>query len=302
MSDQLVIAGRAFASRLIVGTGKYRSFQEMARAHEASGADMVTVAVRRVNLTDKTKESLLDFIPRDKMFILPNTAACYTAEEAIRTARLGRECGLSNWVKLEVIGDQQTLYPDTEQLIAATRVLVKEGFVVLPYTNDDLIAARKLIDAGASAVMPLAAPIGFGTGHSESGGAANFARTDYRSSDDRGCGRWNRIRCSGGDGTWRRRNPDEYGDCGSCRFGADGGSNARCDDRGPQGISRRAHAEKTLRFCFFSSRWRGALSHGCFALDWSIACTAKSHRHAYIEAEERFSMQRSSELRLGSAS
>ena len=160
MSDQLVIAGRAFASRLIVGTGKYRSFQEMARAHATSGADMITVAVRRVNLTDKSKESLLDFIPRDKMFILPNTAACYTADEAIRTARLGR----SNWVKLEVIGDQQTLYPDTEQLIEATRVLVKEGFIVLPYTNDDLIAARKLIDAGASAVMPLAAPIGSGLG------------------------------------------------------------------------------------------------------------------------------------------
>ena len=164
MSDQLVIAGRAFASRLIVGTGKYRSFQEMARAHTASGADMITVAVRRVNLSDKSKESLLDFIPRDKMFILPNTAACYTADEAIRTARLGREVGLSNWVKLEVIGDQQTLYPDTEQLIEATRVLVKEGFIVLPYTNDDLIAARKLIDAGASAVMPLAAPIGSGLG------------------------------------------------------------------------------------------------------------------------------------------
>jgi len=151
MPDQLVIAGRAFSSRLIVGTGKYRSFQEMQRAHAASGADMVTVAVRRVNLTDKTKESLLDYIDRDKMFILPNTAACYTADEAIRTARLGREVGLSNWVKLEVIGDQQTLYPDTEQLIEATRVLVKEGFVVLPYTNDDLIAARKLIDAGAAA-------------------------------------------------------------------------------------------------------------------------------------------------------
>src|SRR5258707_11701989 len=164
MSDQLVIAGRAFSSRLIVGTGKYRSFAEMQRAHAASGADMVTVAVRRVNLTDKTKESLLDYIDRDKMFILPNTAACYTADEAIRTARLGREVGLSNWVKLEVIGDQQTLYPDTEQLIEATRVLVKEGFVVLPYTNDDLIAARKLIDAGASAVMPLAAPIGSGLG------------------------------------------------------------------------------------------------------------------------------------------
>ena len=164
MSDQLVIAGRAFNSRLIVGTGKYRSFQEMARAHAASGADMVTVAVRRVNLTDKSKESLLDYIDREKIFILPNTAACYTADEAIRTARLAREVGLSNWVKLEVIGDQQTLFPDTEQLIEATRVLVKEGFIVLPYTNDDLIAARKLIDAGASAVMPLAAPIGSGLG------------------------------------------------------------------------------------------------------------------------------------------
>ena len=164
MSDQLVIAGRAFKSRLIVGTGKYRSFQEMARAHAASGADMVTVAVRRVNLTDRSKESLLDYIDREKMFILPNTAACYSAEEAIRTARLGREVGLSHWVKLEVIGDQQTLFPDTEQLIEATRVLVKEGFVVLPYTNDDLIVARKLVDAGASAVMPLAAPIGSGLG------------------------------------------------------------------------------------------------------------------------------------------
>jgi thiazole synthase len=164
MADQLVIAGRAFRSRLIVGTGKYRSFHEMARAHAASGADMVTVAVRRVNLTDKSKESLLDYIDREKIFILPNTAGCYTAEDAIRTARLGREVGLSHWVKLEVIGDQQTLFPDTDQLIEATRVLVKEGFVVLPYTNDDLIAARKLIDAGASAVMPLAAPIGSGLG------------------------------------------------------------------------------------------------------------------------------------------
>ncbi|HMD30890.1 MAG TPA: thiazole synthase [Candidatus Acidoferrales bacterium] len=164
MGDALVIAGRAFQSRLIVGTGKYRSFQEMGRAHAASGADMVTVAVRRVNLTDRTKESLLDYIDREKIFLLPNTAACYTADEAIRTARLGREAGLSNWVKLEVIGDQQTLFPDTEQLLEATRVLVKEGFVVLPYTNDDLIVARKLIDAGAAAVMPLAAPIGSGLG------------------------------------------------------------------------------------------------------------------------------------------
>jgi len=164
MNDQLVINGRAFRSRLIVGTGKYRSFQEMARAHAASGAEMVTVAVRRVNLTDKTKESLLDYIDRSKIFILPNTAACFTAEEAIRTARLGREVGLSEWVKLEVIGDQQTLFPDTAALIEATKVLAKEGFVVLPYTNDDLIVARRLIDAGAAAVMPLAAPIGSGLG------------------------------------------------------------------------------------------------------------------------------------------
>ena len=164
MNDTLQIAGRTFQSRLIVGTGKYRSFQEMARAHAASGAEMVTVAVRRVNLSDRSKESLLDYIDREKIFILPNTAACYTADEAIRTARLGREAGLSNWVKLEVIGDQQTLFPDTEQLLEATRVLVKEGFVVLPYTNDDLVVARKLIDAGAAAVMPLAAPIGSGLG------------------------------------------------------------------------------------------------------------------------------------------
>jgi len=163
-ADQLTIAGRAFRSRLIVGTGKYRSPQEMVRAHEASGAEMVTVAVRRVNLTDKTKESLLDYIDRKQFFILPNTAGCYTAEEAIRTARLGREVGLSNWVKLEVIGDQATLFPDTEQLLEATRVLVKEGFVVLPYTNDDLVVAKKLIDAGAAAVMPLGAPIGSGMG------------------------------------------------------------------------------------------------------------------------------------------
>jgi thiazole synthase len=164
MQDILGIAGREFSSRLFVGTGKYRSFQEMARCHQASGAEVVTVAVRRVNLTDKSKESLIDYIDRSKMFILPNTAACYTADEAIRTARLAREVGLSNWVKLEVIGDEQTLFPDNEGLLEATRVLAKEGFVVLPYTTDDLINARKLIDAGAAAVMPLGAPIGSGLG------------------------------------------------------------------------------------------------------------------------------------------
>ncbi|MGI8742247.1 MAG: thiazole synthase [Bryobacteraceae bacterium] len=164
MQDVLRIADRAFQSRLFVGTGKYRSNHEMARCHAASGAEVVTVAIRRVNLTDRSKESLIDFIDRSKIFILPNTAACYTADDAIRTARLAREVGLSNWVKLEVIGDEKTLFPDNEGLLEATRVLVKEGFVVLPYTNDDLINARKLIDAGAAAVMPLGAPIGSGLG------------------------------------------------------------------------------------------------------------------------------------------
>jgi thiazole synthase len=161
--DRVTIAGREFGSRLFVGTGKYRSFQEMQRCHEASGAEVVTVAVRRVNL-DRSKESLLDFIDREKFFLLPNTAGCYTADEAIRTARLAREVGLSHWVKLEVIGDQQTLFPDNQGLLEATRVLAKEGFVVLPYTNDDLVNARRLVDAGAAAVMPLGAPIGSGLG------------------------------------------------------------------------------------------------------------------------------------------
>jgi thiazole synthase len=164
MPDALRIADREFHSRLFVGTGKYRSFQEMARCHAASGAEVVTVAVRRVNLTDKSKESLLDYIDRSKLFILPNTAGCYTADEAIRTARLAREVGLSNWIKLEVIGDQKTLFPDNAGLLEATRVLAGEGFVVLPYTNDDLVNARRLIEAGAAAVMPLAAPIGSGLG------------------------------------------------------------------------------------------------------------------------------------------
>ncbi|MEO8130809.1 MAG: thiazole synthase [Bryobacteraceae bacterium] len=164
MSDTLRIADREFQSRLFVGTGKYRSFEEMARCHEASGAQVVTVAVRRVDLSDRSGASLMGHIDTSKMFLLPNTAACYTADEAIRTARLGREVGMSNWVKLEVIGDEQTLFPDNEGLLEATKVLAREGFVVLPYTTDDLINARKLIDAGAAAVMPLAAPIGSGLG------------------------------------------------------------------------------------------------------------------------------------------
>ena len=162
--DPLTIADRTFTSRLIVGTGKYPSSAVMVQAHDASGAEMVTLAVRRVNISDRSRESMLDFIDTDRYFILPNTAGCYTADEAVRTARLAREAGLSNWVKLEVIGDEKTLFPDNEALLEATRVLVKEGFVVLPYTTDDPVVCRKLEDAGAAAVMPLGAPIGSGLG------------------------------------------------------------------------------------------------------------------------------------------
>jgi thiazole synthase len=162
--DPFVIVGRTFKSRLIVGTGKYPSNEIMAEAHRRSGTDMVTVAVRRIDLKAPKGQSLLDFIDREKIMILPNTAACYSADDAVRTAKLGREAGLSHWVKLEVIGDERTLFPDTAALIEATKTLVKEGFIVLPYTNDDLVVARKLIDAGASAIMPLGAPIGSGMG------------------------------------------------------------------------------------------------------------------------------------------
>ncbi len=156
------LADRAFNSRLIIGTGKYRSHEEMKQAHRASGAEMVTVAVRRVPL-DRSAESFLDHLDPSLM-ILPNTAACYTAEEAVRTARLAREALGTDWIKLEVIGDQTTLFPDNEQTLEAARTLVREGFTVLPYFSDDLIMAKKLLDAGCAAVMPLAAPIGSGLG------------------------------------------------------------------------------------------------------------------------------------------
>jgi thiazole synthase len=162
MNDFFELAGKKFNSRLIIGTGKYRSFAEMQSAHRASGAEMVTVAVNRVPLDRKT-ESFLDYLAPE-MQILPNTAGCYDAQHAVRTARLAREALQTDWIKLEVIGDPVTLFPDNEQTLTAARVLVKEGFVVLPYFSDDLIMAKKLLDAGCPAVMPLAAPIGSGLG------------------------------------------------------------------------------------------------------------------------------------------
>lgn len=162
--EKLVIGGTRFSSRLWVGTGKYKDFKETALAVEASGTDMVTVAVRRVNITDKSSENLLDFLDLKRVRILPNTAGCYTVEDAVRYSRLAREAGISDMIKLEVIGDEKTLFPDVVGLLEATEILAKEGFIVLPYTNDDPIMAQRLIDAGAAAVMPLAAPIGSGLG------------------------------------------------------------------------------------------------------------------------------------------
>ncbi|NOZ68384.1 MAG: thiazole synthase [Deferribacteres bacterium] len=164
MEDKLVIRGIEFKSRLWVGTGKYRNFEETARAIEASGADVVTVAVRRTNIFNRDSENLLDYIDPRKYKILPNTAGCYTVEDALRYSRLAREAGVSDLIKLEVIGDEKTLFPDTPGLLKATEILAKEGFIVLPYTNDDPVMARRLVDAGAAAVMPLAAPIGSGLG------------------------------------------------------------------------------------------------------------------------------------------
>jgi thiazole synthase len=162
--DRLIIGGYEFKSRLFVGTGKYKDFAETKEAIEASGADVVTVAVRRVNITDRSKENLLDYIDPKKYTILPNTAGCYSVEDALRYARLARAAGVSDLIKLEVLGDERTLFPDTVGLLEAAKILVKEGFIVLPYTNDDPIVAQKLVDIGCPCVMPLAAPIGSGLG------------------------------------------------------------------------------------------------------------------------------------------
>ena len=164
MRDPFILAGKEYQSRLIVGTGKYKDFAENKRAVEASGAEIVTVAVRRVNITDSSKENLLDFIDPKKYTILPNTAGCYTAEDAVRTCRLARAAGIGNLVKLEVIGDEKTLFPDIPATLEAAKILVKEGFIVLPYVLDDPITCKKLEEIGCAAVMPLAAPIGSGLG------------------------------------------------------------------------------------------------------------------------------------------
>ena len=163
-ADPFVLGGRTFTSRLITGSGKYRSFDENRRAVDAAGSEIVTVAVRRVNITDPGKENLLDYLPLDRFQILPNTAGCYTVDDTLRTARLAREAGVGNWVKVEVIGDEKTLFPDVGATIEASRILVQEGFVVLPYVTDDPVTCKKLEDVGVAAVMPLAAPIGSGLG------------------------------------------------------------------------------------------------------------------------------------------
>jgi thiazole synthase len=163
-TDPLVIAGRSFESRLIVGTGKYKDLAETERAIDASGAEIVTVALRRVDLSDRSSGSLMALIARKRWLVLPNTAGCFSAEEAVRTVRLARELGIAEMVKLEVIGNASTLYPDNEQTLEAARQLVAEGFIVLPYCIDDPILCKKLEDAGCAAVMPLAAPIGSGLG------------------------------------------------------------------------------------------------------------------------------------------
>lgn len=164
MNDVFKLGDKTYRSRLIVGTGKYKDFAETKKAIEASGAEIVTVAVRRVNITDPNKENLLDFLDPKKYTILPNTAGCYTADDAVRTCRLAREAGVGNMVKLEVIGDERTLFPDIPATLEAAQILIKEGFVVLPYIHDDPVTAKKLQEMGCAAVMPLAAPIGSGLG------------------------------------------------------------------------------------------------------------------------------------------
>ena len=224
----------------------------MKEALEDSGAEIVTVAVRRVNLTDRSKESLLDYIPRG-MTLLPNTAGCYNAEDAVRAARLGREVGLSNWVKLEVLGDEQTLWPDNEALLAATKTLVKEGFVVFPYTSDDPIVCRRLEDAGAAAVMPLGAPIGSGLGI-QNPNTISIILERAQGPGHRGRGRRHGLRRLRRDGARRRRRADEHGNRGRPGSGTDGARDARCRAGGTGRLPRGTDSEEALRDGLFARR------------------------------------------------
>ncbi len=244
-ADPFVFGGRPFRSRLIVGTGKYATFPLMKAALEESQAEIVTVAVRRVNLTDRSKESLLDYVPRG-MTLLPNTAGCYNADDAVRAARLGREVGLSNWVKLEVLGDEQTLWPDNEALLAATKTLVGEGFVVFPYTSDDPIVCRKLEDAGAAAVMPLGAPIGSGLGIQNPNSICDHPRA-RQGPGHRGRGRGHGVGCVRRHGTRRRRRADEHGHRRRRRSGPDGPRHAGRRSRRAGRLPGRTHPEEALR-------------------------------------------------------
>ena len=243
--DSFELGGKKFKSRLIVGTGKYRDFAETKAAVEESGAEIVTVAVRRVNITDRGKENLLDYLDPKRYQILPNTAGCFTAEEAIRTCRLAREVGVGELVKLEVIGDQQTLFPDVAATLEAARVLVKEGFKVMPYVTDDPVTCLRLQEIGCVAVMPLAAPIGSGLGIRN---PFNL-RDHYRAGEgagDRRCGRRHGVRCGGGDGTRMRRRADEYCDRGREGSDCDGACDEACGGGGQARVSRGANRAQAV--------------------------------------------------------
>ena len=253
MEDVLNLAGTSYRSRLIVGTGKYKDFQETKKAIEVSGAEIVTVAVRRVNITDPNKENLLDYLDPKKHTILPNTAGCYTAEDAVRTCRLAREAGVGKMIKLEVIGDDKTLFPDIPATLDAARILVKEGFVVLPYITDDPITAKKLQDIGCAAVMPLAAPIGSGLGHSQPVQHSHHPGTGNRSGYRRRRCR-NRVGCCDRHGDGLRWRFDEYRHCQREGSDLDGRSDATGSGIGPKGLFGRAHTQEALRHRLEPSR------------------------------------------------
>ncbi len=240
-----VVAGRTFKSRLIIGTGKYKTYAENAAALEASGAEIVTVAVRRVNLSDPNQPRLVDFIDPQKVVYLPNTAGCFTGEDAVRTLRLAREAGGWTLVKLEVLGDRKTLYPDMIETLRATEMLIKEGFQVMVYCSDDPLMAKRLEELGAAAIMPLAAPIGSGLGGAESRRHPHDHR-GRQGAGDRRCRRRHGVGRGGGDGAGLRRGADEYRHRGSQEPGADGQRDETCGGSGAARLSRRAHGEEAL--------------------------------------------------------